>query len=88
VATLADARALTISSHTLMEVSAHVMAACPNAGMVEHVPGWWDALFQGAPTVKDGEIHLTRRPGLGFVFSEKAIKDFSSDQRPASEGHR
>jgi L-alanine-DL-glutamate epimerase-like enolase superfamily enzyme len=88
VATLADARAVTVSSHTIMEVSAHVMAACPNAGLVEHVAGWWDSLFDGAPEVKDGKIRLTERPGLGFEFSEKAIRDFSSDQQPASKGHR
>jgi L-alanine-DL-glutamate epimerase-like enolase superfamily enzyme len=64
------------------------MAACPNAGLVEHVAGWWDSLFDGAPEVKDGKIRLTERPGLGFEFSEKAIRDFSSDQQPASKGHR
>lgn len=87
VATLADARAVTVSCHTIMEVSAHVMAACPNAGLVEHVVGWWDSLFDGAPEVKDGKIRLSDRPGLGFEFSEKAIRDFSTAPQPAAHEH-
>jgi L-alanine-DL-glutamate epimerase-like enolase superfamily enzyme len=77
VANFADLRAVEVSSHTLMEVSAHVMAACPNAALVEHIPGWWDTLFEGAPEVRDGRVRLTRRPGLGFTFAERAIRDFS-----------
>ena len=77
VATLAESRHLPVSSHTYMEISAQLMAACPNAARVEYIPGWWDALFDGAPEVRDGMIHLSDRPGLGFAFSERALHDFS-----------
>lgn len=79
VATLADARHLPVSSHTYTEVSAHLMAACPNAGLVEYIPGWWDDLFEEAPTVRNGAIALPDRPGLGLTFAERALHDFSVD---------
>lgn len=79
VATLAESRHLPISSHTFTEVSAHLMAACPNAGMVEYIPGWWDELFDEAPRVRDGVIAPGDAPGLGITFAERAIRDFSVD---------
>lgn len=79
VATLAAAHHLPISSHTYTEVSAHLMAACPNAGMVEYIPGWWDQLFDAAPRVRDGAIALSDAPGLGIAFAERAVREFSVD---------
>lgn len=79
VATLAEAHHLPISSHTYTEVSAHLMAACPNAGLVEHIPGWWDELFDEAPRVRDGTIGPSDAPGLGITFAERAVRDFSVD---------
>jgi mandelate racemase len=79
VASLADAHRLPVSSHTYTEVSAHLMAACPNAGMVEYIPGWWDVLFDDPPIIRAGVIQLPDRPGLGFGFAEKAMREFSID---------
>ena len=79
VAMLADSHRLPVSSHTYTEVSAHLMAACPNAGMVEHIPGWWDELFADPPAIRDGRILLPDRPGLGFGFSERALHDLAVD---------
>jgi mandelate racemase len=79
VAGLADAHRLPVSSHTYTEVSAHLMAACPNAGMVEYIPGWWDALFDDPPVIQAGVIQLPERPGLGFTFAERAVREFSID---------
>jgi L-alanine-DL-glutamate epimerase-like enolase superfamily enzyme len=79
IATLADARALPVSSHLFPEISAHMMAACPNATVVELVPEWSEGIFDQPPLVAGGEIHLSERPGLGFGFSERAIRDFSVD---------
>jgi L-alanine-DL-glutamate epimerase-like enolase superfamily enzyme len=79
VATLADSYRLPISSHTYTEVSAHLMAACPNAGMVEYIPGWWDGLFEQPPRIRNGRIELPDRPGLGFAFSERALREHSVD---------
>jgi L-alanine-DL-glutamate epimerase-like enolase superfamily enzyme len=79
VAGEAAAHGLPVSSHTLTEVSAHVMAACANATTVEYIPGWWDVLFEDAPGISGGKIILADRPGLGFRFSEQAIRDYSVD---------
>ncbi len=79
VATLAEAHHLPVSSHTYTEVSAQLMAACPNAAAVEYIPGWWDQLFDEAPRVRDGAIALPDAPGLGITFSESAIRDHSVD---------
>ena len=77
LAALADAQHLPISSHTLTEVAVHVMAAIPNASLVEYIPGWWDLLFEGAPAVVDGHLQLSDGPGLGFTFAERALKEFA-----------
>jgi mandelate racemase len=79
VATLADSHHLPISSHTYTEVSSHLMAACPNAGMVEYIPGWWDELFDQAPRVRDGAIAPNDAPGLGITFADRAIEEYSVD---------
>lgn len=84
IAALADARRVPVSSHCFTEVSAHLMAACPNAGAVEWVPGWTEALFDLAPTISGGRVHLPDRPGLGFRFAEEAIRDHAVDPAPAS----
>jgi len=86
VATLADSHRLPISSHTYTEVSAHLMAACPNAGMVEYIPGWWDELFEQPPEIRDGQIHLPDRPGFGFTFSERALQEYSVDGMAVGAG--
>jgi len=77
VASLADAYGLQVSSHTFTEVSAHLMAACINGGLVEYIPGWWDEVFEGAPEIDQGRIRLSDRAGLGFRFAEKVIHDWS-----------
>jgi mandelate racemase len=73
VVALADAYQLPVSSHTFTEVSAHLMAAAPNCMLVEYIPGWWDDLFEGAPEIHDGFVHLPDRPGLGFRFAPDAM---------------
>jgi L-alanine-DL-glutamate epimerase-like enolase superfamily enzyme len=54
-----------IVSHFHHEVSAHLIAAAPNGLVVEYGPRT-SALFQGAPEFRDGEVHLSERPGLGL----------------------
>lgn len=77
VAAQAEAANLPVSSHTLTEISAHLMAAIPNATLVEYIPGWWDELFEGAPTIENGVVKLSDRPGLGFQFADRAIREYA-----------
>ncbi|MGV9797560.1 mandelate racemase/muconate lactonizing enzyme family protein [Mycobacterium sp. NPDC003449] len=80
VAGFAAAHHQVVSSHTFTEVSAHIMASLPNATLVEHIPGWWDRMFEDAPEVTGGDIHLTERSGLGFTFSEATVKEFAQSE--------
>jgi len=82
IATLADAHDIPVSSHAFTEVSAHLMAACPNASLVERIPGWADDLFDSPPRIADGRIHLSEDPGLGFKFSERTLRDQAVDSAP------
>jgi L-alanine-DL-glutamate epimerase-like enolase superfamily enzyme len=70
-AALADSYQYQVSSHLYTEISAHLMAACPNGGLVEYMPEWWDDFFEDAPRVERGYIKLSDRPGLGFTFSRQ-----------------
>ncbi len=79
VAAFADAHHVPVSSHTFTEISAHLMAAVPNGTLVEYIPGWWDELFQDAPEVRDGRMHLNENPGLGFSFSGDAKEKYGLD---------
>lgn len=79
VASFADAHHVPVSSHTFTEVSAHLMAAVPNGTLVEYLPGWWDDLFEDAPEVRDGRMHLREDPGLGFRFSEETKRKHGLD---------
>lgn len=79
VTMFAHAHNVPVSSHTFTEVSAHLMSAAPNGTLVEYIPGWWDELFDDAPEVRDGRIHLSETPGLGFRFSEEAKRKYGVD---------
>lgn len=79
VASLADTYRIPVSSHIFPEVSAHLMAACPNGTMIEYIPGWWDDLFEVAPRVINAKITLSSKPGLGIKFDHDVIQRFSAD---------
>lgn len=80
VSALADAHRLPICSHTLAEVSAHLIAACPNGTFVECVPGWWDPLFDPPPKLVAGHMQLGDAPGLGFTFSREIMASRGADR--------
>jgi L-alanine-DL-glutamate epimerase-like enolase superfamily enzyme len=73
IATLAEARRLPIASHMFTGISAHLMAAAPNAYLIEHLPGWFDALFDELPDIRDGLVHPSSSPGLGLNLSNEAV---------------
>jgi L-alanine-DL-glutamate epimerase-like enolase superfamily enzyme len=77
IATLAEGRRVPISSHLFPEISSHLMAASPNASVVELVPEWSEGIFDTPPRIDGGRIHPPDRPGLGFGFSQRSIHDFS-----------
>lgn len=76
MASLADTYHRSFSTITFTEICAHLVAACPNGQYVEYLPGWAEWLFDGAPSIRNGYIKLTDKPGLGFAFSSEAKKRY------------
>ncbi len=68
VATQADLAGLQISNHLFTQVSIHLLAACRNALIVEHMPGWWDQLFDRPLDVRLGMLRPPDEPGIGYRF--------------------
>jgi L-alanine-DL-glutamate epimerase-like enolase superfamily enzyme len=73
VAHMADALDLPISSHIFTEQSLTVMAALGNATYLEHMP-WFAPLFREELEMRDGEVVVPERPGIGFTFDWDAIE--------------
>jgi L-alanine-DL-glutamate epimerase-like enolase superfamily enzyme len=63
---------LPISNHLFIEVSIHLLAACPNAYIVEYMPGWWDDLFHQPPEIRNGTLQPGDEPGIGVRFRDDA----------------
>jgi len=64
-----------VSSHLFSETSAHLLAAMPNALILEHM-GWWQDLFTEPLTIADGCVVLGEKPGIGVELSQTALKRF------------
>lgn len=66
VASLARMARLELSTHLFPEAAAHLMAVS-TTGIVEHLKGWFDVLFDGAPDPGKGVLVPSEAPGLGVV---------------------
>jgi L-alanine-DL-glutamate epimerase-like enolase superfamily enzyme len=66
----ADAVGVPVVSHLYTPISAHLMATLPRSDLVEYIPGWFDPLFETAPTIEKGTIVLGDAPGTGIRFAE------------------
>ena len=78
VCAIANAFRIPVTSHTLTEVSAHLMAAAPTATYAEYIPDWWDGIYDHKPNISDGYIHLDDNPGIGYRFDHDYIRDHLS----------
>ncbi|HYL18370.1 MAG TPA: mandelate racemase/muconate lactonizing enzyme family protein [Burkholderiales bacterium] len=76
VAGMAQAFNLPVVSHLFPEIHVHLVAAAPNGLTVEYMP-WTLHLFEEAPVVANGEIHVPARPGLGLTFNRDIIKRYT-----------
>src|SRR5438034_2496807 len=75
-AALCNAWQQPVSSHLFTETSAHLLAATPNALILEHM-GWWEPLFTEPPTIEAGCVVLSEKPGLGVELSQAALKRYT-----------
>ena len=64
-----------VSSHLFTETSAHLLAATPNALILEHM-GWWEPLFTEPVTIDAGCVVLSERPGIGCELSQASLQRY------------
>jgi L-alanine-DL-glutamate epimerase-like enolase superfamily enzyme len=76
VAGMAQAFNLPVVSHLFPEIHVHLVAAAPNGLTVEYMP-WTLHLFEEAPVLANGEIHVPARPGLGLTFNRDVIERYT-----------
>ncbi|WP_256979282.1 mandelate racemase/muconate lactonizing enzyme family protein [Rhodococcus sp. 06-462-5] len=70
LAALAEHHNLQLAPHFAMEIHLHLAAVYPLQTWVEHFD-WLDPLFDEHLETRDGRMHLSARPGLGFTLSEQ-----------------
>ena len=83
VADHADTYYIPVAPHNVASpvgtvAAAHVCAAMSNFLVMEfhaHDVPWWGDLVEGEPTIKDGFIHLTDRPGHGLTLNEDVARE-------------
>jgi L-alanine-DL-glutamate epimerase-like enolase superfamily enzyme len=73
IAALAQAYHVPVCGHVIPEIHVHLLAAIPNAFMVENVPRS-AAILQAMPSLEDGCLVAPQTPGLGLELDEAAVK--------------
>jgi L-alanine-DL-glutamate epimerase-like enolase superfamily enzyme len=74
---LAEAFNLPIVTHLAPEILIHPLAALSNGLTAEWMP-WSTGMFKELPKLKDGELLLPDRPGLGLEFDEQALAKYAA----------
>jgi L-alanine-DL-glutamate epimerase-like enolase superfamily enzyme len=75
VAGMAEAFNVPVVSHLLPEIHVHLVAAAPNAAVVEYMPWTW-RLFDHPPVPQDGVMTVPTGPGLGFGFAPRLFEQY------------
>ena len=74
-AALAQGAGLEMSSHLFPEVSCQLLAVTPTCHWLEYVD-WADAVLEEPARLKDGQVLIPDRPGVGMRWDEKAVKKY------------
>ncbi len=84
IAATADSFGVTLCPHWFRDLHVHLVAAIPNCRFVEFFPDDqvlnFRNLIDRQLEMKDGDLLLPRRPGLGFDFDAKAVKRWTLEQ--------
>jgi L-alanine-DL-glutamate epimerase-like enolase superfamily enzyme len=75
IAGMAEAFNRPVVSHLLPEIHTHLVAAAPNALVVEYMPWTW-RLFDDPPMPKQGELTVPTGPGLGLKFAPDLFEKY------------
>jgi L-alanine-DL-glutamate epimerase-like enolase superfamily enzyme len=73
IMSLAAFKGRKLAPHFAMEIHLHLAAAYPNEPWLEHFE-WLGPMFNEQMQLKDGRMHVSDRPGLGFTLSEQATR--------------
>jgi L-talarate/galactarate dehydratase len=76
VAGMAEAFNLPVVSHLLPEIHVHLVAAAPNALVVEYMP-WTSRLFENPPVPENGMLKVPPAAGLGLRFATGLFETWS-----------
>ncbi|MDC1198752.1 mandelate racemase/muconate lactonizing enzyme family protein [bacterium] len=76
VAEMAAAHDIQVSPHLFTEHSLQLCASAPTCRWAEHMP-WFQDLFVEPLEMRDGDLIIPDRPGLGFTFDPDAVERFA-----------
>lgn len=76
VAGMAETFNLPVVSHLLPEIHVHLVAAAPNALVVEYMP-WTSRLFENPCVPENGMLKVPQAPGLGLGFASDLFDAYS-----------
>ena len=75
-AALAQGAGVEMSSHLFPEASGHLLAATPTCHWLEFVD-WAEPVLKQPLELKDGNVIIPARPGIGIGWDEKAVKRYA-----------
>lgn len=78
VANTADTMGVKVTPHLFWELSAQLACAVPNAIYIEYMD-WLDDCFEELPEIKNGRVHVWKKPGHGLNFRKELIKKYRID---------
>ncbi len=70
LSTIMHRKGLSMAPHFAMEIHLHLAATYPSEPWVEHFE-WLNPLFDERIEIRDGQMWVPDRPGLGFTISER-----------------
>jgi mandelate racemase len=65
-----------MSTHLYPEVAAHVMRVTDTAHWLEW-QSWADPILRQPFAVRDGQLHIPDRPGVGIEWNEDAVAAYA-----------
>jgi len=74
IAAMVEAAGAPVASHMFTAAAAHLLAGMPCAQAAEHLPSWFDPLFEQGPRIVDGRLLPGEGPGLGTTLSRAALE--------------
>lgn len=74
-AAIAEQYSVSVSSHLMPEISAHLMLATPNRGWLEWTD-WLEPILKDPFAVEEGAVIVPKKPGVGFDWDEDALNRY------------